>query len=63
MSNMEQIAAKALPCPFCGEPLEVHSDHHGQWVAHREEPGPCIFSIVQLFDERDLAEWNTRATP
>lgn len=54
------VAAQALPCPFCGESLVVKSDHHGFWVAHREEPGPCFDSVAQLLDESDLARWNTR---
>lgn len=61
--NYQDIAARAAPCPFCGEALVVKADHHGEWVGHREEPGSCIASIHQIHDEDDLTEWNTRATP
>jgi len=57
---LADLAARALPCPFCGEQLVVQSDHHGFWVAHKNEPGPCVMSIHQIFDESDLAEWNVR---
>jgi hypothetical protein len=58
--NLETIAGLALPCPFCGERLVIHEDHHGQWVAHAREPGPCECSTSQLHDEDDLRRWNTR---
>jgi hypothetical protein len=58
--NAELIAKKAMPCPFCGESLVVKSDHHGEWVAHDKEPGPCESSTSQLHDETDLTRWNTR---
>jgi hypothetical protein len=54
------VAAKAKPCPFCGERLVVSSDHHGFWVAHREEPGPCFDSTAQLLGPEDLPRWNQR---
>ncbi len=57
----QRIAAHALPCPFCGERLVVHTDHHGCWVAHKEEPGPCLISVIQLLDDDDLELWNRRA--
>ncbi len=57
------LAARALPCPFCGERLIAHSDHHGSWVGHRDEPGPCIDSTTQLMSEDDLRRWNTRTAP
>ena len=56
----EKLAAKALPCPFCGERLVVSNDHHGCWVGHKQEPGPCFFSVAQLIDETDLIGWNKR---
>jgi hypothetical protein len=59
----DAIAKKALPCPFCGERLTVHSDSHGFYVAHRQEPGPCFDSVVQLLSETDLKGWNTRTSP
>lgn len=55
------LARRALPCPFCGEQLIAKDDHHGWWVAHRDEPGPCFDSVAQLMDEDDLRRWNTRA--
>lgn len=51
------------PCPMCGESLIKHSDHHGEWYAHRLEPGPCILSFMQIFDQKDAAAWNTRVSP
>ncbi|WP_130228895.1 Lar family restriction alleviation protein [Bradyrhizobium sp. Leo121] len=50
-----------LPCPFCGEKLVEHDDHHGTWWAHRSELGDCPISVHQIFDERDAEEWNKRA--
>lgn len=61
-AQAESLAARALPCPFCGERLVVYDDHHGSWVSHRDEPGPCIDSTVQLMDEDDLRRWNSRST-
>lgn len=49
-----------LPCPFCGEILIEHEDHHGSWWAHRQDPGPCIASTTQLFDEDGFRRWNQR---
>ncbi len=57
----ECLAKRALPCPFCGESLVVHEDHHGCWLAHRQEPGRCIESVVQLLDAQDLERWNERS--
>lgn len=54
------IAEKSLPCPFCGERLVSKRDHHGYWVAHEQEPGPCFDSTIQLMDADDLKRWNTR---
>lgn len=51
------------PCPFCGERLVLKEDHHGQWWAHRSEPGSCFASTSQIFDEEDAAAWNKRAVP
>ena len=56
----ERLAKRALPCPFCGESLVVKSDHHGFWLAHSLEPGPCFDSVAQILDEKDLIAWNTR---
>lgn len=50
-------------CPFCGENLIQHTDHHGKWFAHKEEMGSCIISHMQLFDEKDYIIWNTRKQP
>lgn len=60
-TKAKSIAKRAKPCPFCGERLVVRSDHHGHWVAHEQEPGPCFDSVAQLMDEDDLRRWNTRA--
>lgn len=49
-----------LPCPFCGERLVIHSDHHGEWVAHRDEVGPCVASTTQLMTAKDRDDWNKR---
>jgi hypothetical protein len=56
-----ELARRALPCPFCGERLVVKSSDQGHWVAHEDEPGPCFLSFVQLIDVTDLDGWNTRA--
>jgi hypothetical protein len=48
------------PCPFCGERLVIHTDHHGEWIAHRLEPGPCIISTIQIFNKADAIMWNRR---
>ncbi len=60
-SEASLMVKQALPCPFCGERLIAHSDHHGYWLAHKEEPGPCYASTFQLLDQTDLLSWNTRA--
>jgi hypothetical protein len=52
---------KALPCPFCGERLVVKDDHHGAWMGHRNESSNCFESVGQIFNNDDLAGWNTRA--
>ncbi len=57
----ESNVGQAKPCPFCGEKLIVHTDHHGAWLAHRNITGPCFESIAQVMDNRDLMGWNTRA--
>lgn len=57
------VASAALPCPFCGERLVPHDDHHGYWVAHDRSPGPCFLSTIQLLDTVDLAGWNQRVKP
>lgn len=62
MSEMDKLADRSKPCPFCGERLVVKSDHHGEWIGHHHEVGPCWESIGQLFDEDDLKRWNVRAT-
>lgn len=54
-------SAEPLPCPFCGERLQLKADHHGQWWAHRDEVGPCHASVDQLFDDDDISNWNRRA--
>jgi hypothetical protein len=59
----EDMASRALPCPFCGERLVARNDHHGWWIAHKNETGKCIESVMQLFDEEDLMAWNTRSEP
>lgn len=60
MDEIAIIARDALPCPFCGERLVIHTDYHGAWVAHKREPGPCIDSVTQLHDLSDLLQWNVR---
>jgi hypothetical protein len=62
-ATLDDMCRDLLPCPFCGERLEVKNDHHGSWIAHRKEPGPCIESVVQLFTAEDAKEWNTRVHP
>lgn len=59
--RLTALASNAKPCPFCGERLVAKNDHHGWWVGHRQEPGPCFESVVQLFDESELKDWNCRA--
>lgn len=59
MTIQEQV--KLLPCPFCGENIIKHQDHHGYWYAHRNETGICIVSFLQLFDKKDYDAWNTRS--
>ena len=58
--DFDDMAKRAEPCPFCGERLVVKSDHHGKWLAHRREPGPCWESVAQIHDEDNLRDWNTR---
>lgn len=59
--TMDALATDPLPCPFCGEELVKHSDHHGEWMAHQNEAGRCVASVTQLFDDSDVEEWNRRA--
>jgi hypothetical protein len=56
----EGNVSQALPCPFCGERLTVKTDHHGAWLAHKSEQGPCFESVAQIMDSEDLASWNKR---
>lgn len=58
----EAAVSRALPCPFCGERLIVKTDHHGAWLAHRNEFGTCYESTAQIMDEDGLKRWNTRAS-
>ena len=59
--DYDDMALRAKPCPFCGERLTVLSDHHGEWLAHRDAPATkCFEAVAQVHDEDDLAEWNTR---
>lgn len=54
---------KPLPCPFCGEELAVHSDRHGEWLAHRNSPlGDCFDNVAQLFGDDDIRRWNRRSS-
>ncbi len=57
-----QVAPELLPCPFCGESLVEHSDHHGSWWAHKDEAGPCVASCWQVFmdEPASIKRWNTR---
>lgn len=55
------VKSKLLPCPFCGEELVEQSDHHGTWMAHRNEPADCECGVTQIFNEKDAARWNTRS--
>lgn len=63
MSEIEKLRAamNPLPCPFCGENLVVKSDHHGEWLGHRNDASNCECAINQLFDVDDVKRWNTRA--
>lgn len=63
MKAIDRIASKALPCPFCGENLVVHSDHQGSFMAHKDQFGACFISVVQILDSKDLADWNKRSEP
>ena len=63
IDHMLDIESRLLPCPFCGERLVVHGDHHGEWIAHRNVVGPCTACPVQIFDEADARAWNQRTTP
>jgi hypothetical protein len=56
----EANVAAALPCPFCGERLIVHADHHGAWLAHKNETGNCFDSCAQIMNTDNLAQWNKR---
>ena len=60
MTDAEIEKADLLPCPFCGEKLIIHDDHHGIWWAHRDEPGPCFLSTIQILDLEDVKGWNKR---
>jgi len=58
---MENIDLRSIdPCPFCGERLVTHYDHHGTWIAHKNETGKCIISTYQLFSQDDVDKWNAR---
>lgn len=48
------------PCPFCGEKLVQHDDHHGTWWAHKNEVGSCWASVEQIHDNDDAKRWNKR---
>ena len=54
-----KIAETILPCPFCGEKLVVHDDHHGCWIAHANLDH-CIISHIQIFEGKEVERWNTR---
>ncbi len=60
--DYEGMARRALPCPFCGQRLIVKGDHHGSWVGHKNETGPCFQATAQIHFEEDLAEWNVRTS-
>lgn len=59
----EANVQRAKPCPFCGEKLMVKTDHHGAWLAHRNEFGVCFEGMAQLMDEDELKSWNSRTEP
>ena len=60
--DAKSLAARALPCPFCGERLAVANDHHGYWLQHRDHVGgDCFDNVAQVLNEADLARWNRRA--
>jgi hypothetical protein len=56
----KRLAKAAMPCPFCGEFLVPKNDEYGFWVAHADELRRCIVSVIQLIDDEDLSQWNTR---
>lgn len=56
-----ELAAEALPCPFCGERLVVANDHHGYWLQHAGHlSSVCFDSVAQVLNDDDLARWNRR---
>jgi len=58
---IEEMCKALSPCPFCGESLVVHEDHHGKWIAHNYEPHDwCPCGVVQIHDLSGMTEWNTR---
>jgi hypothetical protein len=59
----EANVQRAKPCPFCGERLIVHTDHHGAWLAHRNYLGRCSVSVIQIDDGEELDMWNIRTEP
>ena len=56
----ESERLELLPCPFCGERLVLHGDHHGEWWGHKNDMGPCFDSVAQVMDQKDANAWNTR---
>lgn len=61
-AKAKRMAKLAKRCPFCGERLVVRDDHHGCWLAHKDElGGDCIVSVIQVLNEEDLQAWNQRA--
>jgi len=48
-------------CPFCGEKLVVHGDHHGYWIAHKNPDVKCFCGMIQIDSKKEADKWNCRA--
>lgn len=58
----KSLAARALPCPFCGEKLVVHANKYGCSIGHPAAQKTCILRNAIFLEQCDLAAWNMRYT-
>lgn len=58
------LAARALPCPFCGERLVVIGYRaFTYFVRHQDEHYQCFIYSIEIWNADGLDRWNTRAEP